>query len=298
MKNKIVITGITGFVGSNIARFLVQQNYDIFAIIRVHSDLSTLNDIKDEVNFLTYDQDLKKLIAFFKEVEPNCVLHLASNFIAEHKSNQIDSLVDSNIKFGLHVLEAMKESGVKNLINTGTSWQHFKNEEYNPVCLYAATKQAYEALIEYYVKAENFKVITLKLFDTYGENDTRPKLINLLHKFADEGTVLKMSAGEQKLNLVHIEDVCKAYLIAYKQLIRIKSSIHLTYSVEEENSYKLKEVISLFEKVTGKNLKIEWGGRPYRKREVMELWRNGMALPDWKPNIGLEDGLKRYDLKK
>lgn len=295
MKHRIVITGATGFVGSNLSKFFLEQGFEVFVIVRKSSILNNISSFKNELKIIEYNNSIDDLINFFKEVQPNCTFHLASNFIAEHKSNQIDGLVDSNIKFGLHVLEAMKESGVKNLINTGTSWQHFKNEEYNPVCLYAATKQAYEALIEYYVKAENFKVITLKLFDTYGENDTRPKLINLLHKFADEGTVLKMSAGEQKLNLVHIEDVCKAYLIAYKQLIRIKSSIHLTYSVEEENSYKLKEVISLFEKVSGKNLKIEWGGRPYRKREVMELWRNGITLPDWKPNIGLEEGLKKYD---
>lgn len=293
MMQNIIITGATGFVGSNLVKFLLKKDFKIYVILRQDSDLANLTDI-NEIEVFRYDYEVGNLIDFFKIIKPIKVFHLASNFIAEHTSSQIDSLIQSNITFGLHLLEAMKVSGVKELINTGTSWQHYNSEVYNPVCLYAATKQAFESLIEYYVQAESFKVITLKLFDTYGETDTRPKLINLLNKFADEKIELNMSLGEQFLNLVHINDVCEAFYVGSKLIESEEYNGHHSFAVSSENDYKLKEVIELFELVSGKKIKVIFGGKPYRKREVMSVWKNGVRLPSWSAVISLEEGLSRY----
>lgn len=293
MKN-IVVTGATGFVGSNLVRFLSKKDFKIFVIVRKDSDLKNLSDLLEtKLEIFRYDNDLNLLIDYFCNVQPIYVFHLASNFIAEHEPYQVDSLVQSNITFGLHLLEAMKGAGVKHLVNTGTSWQHYKNEPYNPVCLYAATKQAFESLIEYYVQAEGFKVVTLKLFDTYGETDSRPKLINLLNKFADENKVLNMSPGEQYLDLVHVDDVCEAFFIGSKLIGNADYQGHKSYAVSSQMRFTLKQVIELFETISGKQIKVNWGGKPYRKREVMTVWNNGQPLPKWKPSISLKEGLSK-----
>ena len=293
---KVVITGATGFVGSNLVKYLIDKNFEIGIIIRKDSDLSILDSVFEKLTVFQYNYDLDDLIVFFKEFKPNLVFHLASKFIAEHKSNQIDDLVSSNISFGLNILEAMRISGVNKLVNTGTSWQHYNNDSYNPVCLYAATKQSFESLLEYYIQAENFTAITLKLFDTYGENDKRPKLINLLHKYCDENIELNMSMGNQLLNLVHVNDVCKAYLLSYNIINSDENkNSHQIYSVKSENNYSLKQVIELFKKVTNKQIKVNWGGRPNRKREVMKLWDKGKNLPNWIADISLAEGLKKYE---
>lgn len=290
MNNKIVITGATGFVGSNLTTFFLKRNYEVYLIIRPNSDLSNIDIKSSKLNVFKYDENLSNLISFFKEVNPKCTFHLASNFIAEHQSPDINSLVSSNITFGLQLLEAMKEANIKTLINTGTSWQHYNNEDYNPVCLYAATKQAFESLIEYYVQAENFKVITLKLFDTYGETDKRPKLINLLNQFAKEQSELKLSLGEQMINLVYINDVCNAYEVAMNMMENQKSNSHYKFVIKHSQSYTLKEVINTFEKVSQLKVNIVWGGKPYRNREVMQLWDKGDDLPNWKAKVSLEEG--------
>lgn len=284
---RAIVTGATGFVGSNLCKYLIENNWEVSIISRPSSDYTNINSVLNKVQLFEYDGNVEKLISFFREKEADVVFHLASLFIAEHESNQINQLVDSNIKFGLHILEAMKESSTKQLINTGTSWQHYHTNEYNPVDLYAATKQAYESLIKYYTEAENIRCITLKLFDTYGETDTRPKLINLLHKFADENKQLNMSPGEQVLDLVHVDDVVKAYVKAYEYLCQ-QDVKHEDFGVGTGNPVTLKELINIFEEGTGKKIDVNWGGRSYRKREVMNIWNGYSVLPDWEATINIK----------
>jgi nucleoside-diphosphate-sugar epimerase len=220
------------------------------------------------------------------------VFHLASLFLSQHDAKDVESLIHSNVLFGNQLLEAMRVNEVSRLINTGTSWQHYNNEEYNPVCLYAATKQAFEAILEYYVQACGIKAITFKLFDTYGPNDPRPKLFHLLKKAAASGESLNMSAGEQLIDLVHIEDVIDAYLIAAQRLLNDKVLAHESYAVSSKKPLPLKKLVETFSTATGQNVKVNWGARPYRFREVMTTWRYGISIENWQPKVSLDNGLK------
>lgn len=294
---KIAITGASGFVGSNLTNWFLRLGYEVHLIIRENSDLSKIDLSSTGLQIFVFKNNINELKEFFCTYKPNCVIHLASRFIAEHESHQIEELINSNLLFGCQILEAMNHADIKYFINTGTSWQHYKNNSYNPVSLYAATKQSFEMLIDYYVKAENFKVITLKLFDTYGETDDRPKLINLLYQFAMNKSELNLTPGNQKINLVHVTDVCNAYVIALNRLFIERKSCHLKYKVASSESYSIKEIISLFEKISGMKINVIWGGKPYRKREVMKPWSAGELLPEWSPKVNLHDGLMRYILR-
>jgi nucleoside-diphosphate-sugar epimerase len=195
------------------------------------------------------------------------------------------------VLFGNQLLEAMKVNELSNLINTGTSWEHYNNEVYNPVCLYAATKQAFEVIMEYYIQACGIKAITLKLFDTYGPDDFRPKLFNLLNKAAVTGEPLDMSEGEQLIDLVHIDDVVEAYLISALRLLDKQVTQHERYAVSSGNPLPLKELVKLYAEVTGQAIPLHWGARPYRDREVMVPWFLGSSLPGWKPLVSLSEGI-------
>ena len=94
----------------------------------------------------------------------------------------------------------MTVNGVSKIINTGTFWQHYENREYSPTCLYAATKQAFESILHYYVEAKFLMIITLILFDSYGPSDPRPKLFSLLQEARQSEKVIAMSPGEQKID--------------------------------------------------------------------------------------------------
>jgi nucleoside-diphosphate-sugar epimerase len=219
---------------------------------------------------------------------------LASLFISQHNEEDVARLIESNLKFPTQLLEAMSQLGIYQLINTGTSWQHYQNHAYEPVNLYAATKQAFESLLTYYVKAQGIKAITLKLFDTYGPGDTRQKLLPLLKQAANTGETLEMSPGEQMVDLVHVEDVMDCFIAAGVRLLKGEVSSSEAYAVCSGEQLSLKDLVETIAQLAGKRLNVKWGLRQYRHREVMQPWTSGCTLPGWSPRISLAAGLREY----
>ncbi len=288
-----LVTGATGFVGSHLVRRLIKERWETHIITRSSSILTPLKDVRNKIILHLHDGTTNSMINIAKEAEPEIVFHLASLFLAQHTSEDIERLVKSNILFGVQLAEAMALQGVTKLVNTGTSWQHFQDEPYNPVCLYAATKQAFEDMLKFYVEASGLKVINLKLFDTYGADDPRPKLFALLRKSAQEKAELVMSSGEQLIDLVYIDDVIEGYLLAAKRLMDNKVSNMEEYALSSGNPIPLKEIVALYGRTIGKPVPVNWGGRPYRPREVMVPWNQGQKIPGWKPHYDLITGLKK-----
>ena len=290
INNSILVTGASGFIGSNLVRYLNNSGYDVHIVIREGSDVNSIGLPEGSLRLHVYDGSLKSLKRIFRIVLPTHVFHLASLFLAEHDENNLDNLLASNIGFSTQLIEAMVSVGVRYLINTGTSWQHYKDADYSPVNLYAATKQAFESILDFYIQAKGLKVVTLSLFDTFGPNDTRKKLLQLLWKTSAQETPLLMSPGEQKINLVYIDDVVKAFEIAFHQISRMPAGHH-KFGVRSLNDLTLRKVVEIFEATLSVELNIVWGGREYRTREVMTPWANSVALPGWRPKVTLEEGL-------
>lgn len=289
--NKVLITGATGFIGSNLTKRLLDE-MEVCIIVRTKSSLKVLNDCGKPFKVYIHDGTIKKMTEIFQLAKPDVVFHLAANFIAEHSSDDIENLVQSNISFGVQLLEAMSKANVKYLINTGTYWQNYNNESYNPVNLYAATKQAFEDLAKYYIQTTPMRMLTLKLLDTYGPKDPRQKLFSLFKRIADTGEELKMSPGYQRLGLVYIDDIIDAFFHAAGNIVNFPRHQMLTYTVAPKKFYSLREVADIFEKVSGKKLNISWGSKPYRAREMFEPYL-GNTLPGWQANVDLYEGITR-----
>jgi nucleoside-diphosphate-sugar epimerase len=292
-RKRALVTGATGFVGSRLVRRLVAEDFEVSVLIRPGSDLEQLTPVMASVRTVEHDGCTGNLIDSVGEADPDVVFHLASHFIAEHRPQQVTELVDSNVRLGAQLLEAMAMNGCRRLVNAGTSWQHFGDSGYRPVCLYAATKQAFEAILDFYIDAHEFHSITLKLLDTYGPDDRRPKLFSLLQKSARTGAALDLSAGEQLIDLVYIDDAIEAFLIAGNRLLRGESGPREEYAVSSGKPVSLRQLVAAYARVSGVDLPVNWGARPYRRREVMIPWSTGVPLPGWAPRVPLEVGIER-----
>lgn len=295
MSRRAIVTGATGFVGSNLVRRLIEDGWQVSIITRDNSNYDKLDGLEGQISTFTYDGTVERMLEIFSIVKPDIVFHTAALVLTDHQPDQIDALILSNILFGTHLLEAMDKNQVNKMINTGTSWQHFEDAEYDPVCLYAATKQAFEAILTYYSNVKGIKIITLKLLDNYGAGDTRPKLLALLNKLRQStNQTLGMTKGEQIINLVHIRDVTNAYLVSAERLLNNWVQEYESYSVSTEERLSVKQLVELIEEILELKLPIEWGARPYREREVMIPWSSDLKLPGWEPEVSLRAGLQKY----
>jgi len=289
-QRRALITGATGYIGSSLTKRLVAEGWDVHIVVRPNSKLDVLAPLLASVTVHEHEGTTSGMVELVRAARPETVFHLASLFLAQHKLEDIGALINSNVLFSTQLVEAMVANEVKYLVNTGTSWQHHNNEAYNPVNLYAATKQAFEDILAYYVDAHGLKATTLALFDTYGPNDPRAKLIALLWKTARTQEPLFMSPGEQFIDLVHIDDVLNAFIMATDTLYQQQSG-HTRYGVSSGNPLRLIDLVSAFQNATGHTLPITWGGRPYRPREVMEPWTNYQPVPGWSAKVPFETGI-------
>lgn len=270
MTNVALVTGVTGFVGSNLARRLLAEGWEVHGIIRAGSSLDAVSDLKERCVFHVCDASSGSVSNALSASRPDVVFHLASLYVAEHKSDDVVELLTSNVIFATQLLEAMVQISCKRIINTGTAWQHYHTELYRPVNLYAATKQAFEDILAYYHDAHGLSCLTLKLHDTYGANDKRRKLIKIIVDAAKNNESLDMSPGDQIIDLCHIDDVIDCFIGAAGYLFTDNKPSNETYFVFGERM-SIKDLVLLVSDVFKVQMKVNFGGRPYRNREVMFL---------------------------
>lgn len=285
----ILVTGVTGFIGREFVK-AYSNKYNIVVLTRKSSDTNLLKNLNCVIE--RYDNYLE-LDTIFKKHTINGLVHFASSIVIDHKLEQIDDLLDSNIKYGTYLLEACTNYKVQWFINTGTFWQNYNNESYNPVNLYAATKESFQKIGKYYTEISDLIFTTVKLNDTFGPNDTRNKVFNLWAKIAKTTQILEMSAGEQIIDISYIEDVLSAYDILIKNL---SSTNNLEFNNKEfvvtnKDKMSLKELSRVFEEATNTKLNIVWDSKPYRKREVMIPFDNGITVPNWVQKYTLKEAI-------
>lgn len=285
---RALISGSTGFVGSRLVDHLTAQGWAVARLLR--AGLERPAPCGDPgVRDYSWDGSTVSACEAVAAAEPDVVFHLASLFIAEHGAHDVEPLIAANVLAGAQIAEAALRGGCRSLVNTGTSWQFDAAGGYEPVCLYAATKQAFEDLLAYYVAAEGFHVVTLRLYDTYGPCDARPKLFAALRRCAESGVTLALSPGDQLLDLVHVDDVARAFALAGERALGGHAALE-SFDVSSGRHVSLREVVALYADAAGRPVPVVWGGRDYRRREVM-VPPKGRGLPGWTPAVSLEQGL-------
>jgi len=287
---KILVTGASGFIGRQFCQYYNSQ-FEITALVRNPADFNITG-----VNVCNYDGHYDSIYKALDGID--VVIHLATYYVAEHQEKDVLPLVNANITFGTLLLEAMAEQGINKFLNIGTTWQKFEGD-YRYANLYAATKQAFQEIVNWYSDAKGFSVLNLHLNDTYGEEDSRKKIIQLLIETAQSGKCLDMSLGEQRFETCYITDVLNALKVSLKYLKCFENHQNETYSILTGQDCSLKDLVKKVQEIMALPINIKWGVRPYRDREVMKPpYEHYSVLPNWSPKVSLENGLKKMIRKK
>jgi nucleoside-diphosphate-sugar epimerase len=285
------VTGATGFVGRHLARRLLADGWALHLVVRPSSKLERLGELRAAAAVHAHDGSTARMLEIVGSAAPDTVFHLAAEGGAGHAPEDLRALLESNVVLGTQLLEAMVAHGVARIVCTGSHWQHYGGADYSPVSLYAACKEAFDRILRFYVEARGARAVTLVLFETYGGDDPRRRILNLLREAARSGVALEMTAGEQYLDLVHVDDVVEAYCLAAARLHAGEVGAQESFAVRSGSPIRLRELVAQFGQALGRDVPVRWGARPYRAREVMTPWKGGQTLPGWQPRVTLRDGL-------
>lgn len=292
LRERALVTGGTGFVGSHLVKRLLNEGWEVHLLLRPTSDEQKIAWLPGTPFIHRMDGNITSMLQLFERIKPDIVFHIAAQISSTSDPLEAEEMIRANILMGTQLLEAMARNKTRYFVNTGSFWQHDEKGNYHPVNLYAATKQAFEDILLCYQQVAGIRAVTLKLFDVYGPGDTRQKLFQFLQKAAHTGQELAMTPGEQYMDLVYIDDVVSAYFHAAGLLKNSPSKLESSYAVRSSHLFSLREVVALYERLSGSTLNIRWGGKPYRVREIMHPWQ-GPPLPGWKPLVNLEAGIRR-----
>lgn len=283
---KVLVTGASGFIGRHLAEYLSHLGWNVHRLLREGSPVPP-STIPHGHDWLI--RNGKDLPAVLGNLQPDLVFHLATYYVNDHRSTDVVPMLESNLVFGTQLIEAMLGAGCKSLVNTGTVFQHCDNAKYGPASLYAATKEAYAALLKYYTELKGLREITLKLSDTYGQQDSRKKLVPLLLDALREGKPLTMkSNGEDLINLTHVEDIARGFQLAAEKLLENRTVPSEEFFLRQASWIKLRDLVGVMEKVAGKKIPIQWSAQSASEPTAPVTY--GKVLPGWNPRVSLESG--------
>lgn len=280
----ILVTGATGFLGSHLLEALIGEGHSLVILKRSTSNLWRIAHLIDKC--ISYDVDIQPIQQAFEEQRIDCVIHTACHY--GRNGDPISKIVQSNLMFGLRILDACLKFNTDTFFNTDTLLQKHLN-------VYTLSKKQMVEWLEQ--QADKIQIVNLKLEHMYGpKDDTRkfvPWVISQLQQNVPE---IKLTKGEQKRDFIYVDDVVSAYLTLLE-----KAPFLARFNEFDVGTGQLVTIKSFIEQLTesiqvkfGKlDTKLTFGAIPYREGEMMTVDVKNQGLLDlgWLPNTNLKDGL-------
>lgn len=282
MNKRLLITGGTGYIGFKLASHLEDSGAEVAVLSR-----RPQVDWAQRFRWFTHDGSIGSILESLRRANPAQVIHLAANYVRQHVSSDVARLVEANITFGALLLEGMREQGCPRLIHAASAFQHSATIEGGPRNLYAATKNAFEEILDYYESSGAIETVRLALCDVYGEDDPRPRFLNAAVAAAVHGSTLRVPYHDPYLLPIHIQDAVGAFETALSV-----GSAGQTFWVGPEAAVSLSDIVALVSRLAGSAVRIERVDLPALPGDTLAQVPQA-TLPGWSPSVSLESGIQR-----
>lgn len=234
----IVITGSAGFIGSNLAKRILNEEDNVLVIgldnmnnyydVKIKEwRLAQLNKF-DNFKFIKGDLADKETVEnIFKEYHPNIVVNLAAQAGVRYSITNPDAYIQSNLIGFYNILECCRNYPVEHLVYASSSSVYGSNKKVpystddkvdNPVSLYAATKKSNELMAHSYSKLYNIPSTGLRFFTVYGPAG-RPDMayFRFTNKLINGETIKIFNYGNCKRDFTYIDDIVEGIIRVMKK---------------------------------------------------------------------------------
>ncbi len=330
-KNKILVTGGCGYIGSHtIIQLIRNTDFEVVSVDNcINSSENTLcriEAITDKVikNYNVDLRDREKTASVFEENKDIVgVIHFAALKAVGESVEKPDWYYDNNINSLLNILWCCEKYGVVNFIfSSSCSLYGNVDEKYLPVTEdtplaptespYAHTKKIGEEIIQNLIHVNDIQAISLRYFNPVGADKTglngenpinRPNnlvpfitqtAVGILPKLTVFGADYKTRDGSCIRDYIHVTDIADAHIKAMEYLLAGKNEENYeVYNLGTGNGVTVLEVIEAFERVTGEKLNYEVG--PRRPGDVEAIYSNSAKALEklgWKTEIDLDQMMR------
>ena len=275
----ILLTGGTGFIGSNIIKHF-SKNYKIITLVRKKKKYKRVHN-----NKYLYFKDPKNLKRNLNHKKFYAVIHCATHYKKNHSYSDIKKMIEANIYLGNIILENHKQLKFQKFLNFTTVWENFMAKKNNPANLYSAYKLSFSNIINYYKKKlVKVKFYNLYLSETFGDNDKRKKLFNELRRNYSKSKMTTVNSKNLRVNVINVKDVLSGVNILLSRNVKTGN-----YSIKNKNYFDIYKLISVFNKNRDKKFKLNWKSNKLIKEKIMTFKK----IPGWFPrNSNTEDLIK------
>lgn len=305
---KILLTGVAGFIGSNLGEYLLEKKNEVIGIDNFDpyydrkikkANLACLYDY-DSFNFLELDLRDKPSIKVLLEQGFDVIIHLAGRGGVRRSILEPHQYVELNYIATLNLLEVMKETGVKKIVFASTSSIYGNKSEIPfredrmadwPISPYSASKKACEALLYTYHHIYDFDVYALRFFTVYGRRQ-RPDMaiFKLIKSIIKEEVFEKYGDGKTERDYTYIDDIVNGVANAAE---RVKG--YEIINIGGSRTVELNRLISLAEEITGKKAMVV--EKPIPEGDVIRTYADvskAKRLLDFSPKVKIEEGLEKF----
>ncbi len=264
---KVIVTGGSGFIGSNLIKYLLQKKYFIINIDKSSYSANPYNvkDFNNNPKYIFFKADInnrKKIIKILKKYKPDGIFNLAAETHVDRSIDRPDNFIKSNILGVYNLLQSIliysKKSKKKiKLIHISTDEVYGdiikgrSNEEfsYNPSSPYSASKASADLLIKSFVRTYKVNAILSNSCNNYGPNQFPEKLIpKLIYNIINNKPLPIYGKGKNFREWIHVNDHCEALLKIF-----LNGKIGESYNVGSNQNISNIEIAKKLIKIAKKN---------------------------------------------
>ncbi len=287
---KILITGVAGFIGSNLADRLVKEGHKVIGIDNL--SYGVLEQVPKEAEFHNADIRTKDIYPFFEGVD--IVFHLAAkNCLPDCQADPVET-ININVAGTANVFEAARSAGVKKVIFSSSSALEEGEERLKG--FYAISKIACEKIVEGYNSAFNLNYVILRYFNVYGPRQnyrrTSPPIASkfIIKILKGEQPLLFADDDKNKRDFVYIDDINDFHMLC----INDDRANNKLFRLGSGNVTSINELFNTIKKVIGSSIEPIVKERPndpdFQPVEPVANISDAVAL-GWMPKTSFEEGI-------
>lgn len=305
---KVLITGITGFVGSHLAEFLLSKKYEVHGIERWRSDTKNIEAFKSKIIIHECDiRDFHSVRKVIDKAKPEKIFHLAAQSFVPSSWNAPSETITTNIIGELNIFEAVREVKINPWIHLACSSEEYgmvyENEipikETNPLrplSPYAVSKVAQDLLGYQYYQSYKLNIVRTRAFnhegprrgDVFVTSNFAKQIAEIEKK--KKPPVLYVGNLEARRDYNDVRDIVRAYWLATEKCIAGE-----VYNVCSGRDWKIKDMLDYLLSLSKVKVEIKQDPARMRPSDVPILLGDNTKFTKqtgWKPEIPFEKTLE------